>query len=251
MKKKLFLVGIIIVNMIFLVSCENIEKSEEINLSLASSLYKPFSEIEDIYEKDNIETRLQINYGSSSSIEKQIENGANVDIFISASTEYSDKLLEKNIVNGNQIKNFLKNELILVRNKSAKEIKSIEELKNIKGVIGLVQEGVPLGNYSIDVLNSINLINDANEDIIYAKDANSLLTYLECGEVDYGLIYKNQLFESKNIVQVEKINQNLYQEVIYTLVILNENDKTKKLKDFLEGEESKNILKKYGFEVIQ
>lgn len=249
MKKRLFLIGIII-NIIFLISCKKAENNEDINLSVASSLYKPFSKMEEIYEKENVETKLEINYGSSSSLEKQIEKGVAIDIFISASTEYSDKLLEKNIVKESQIKNFLKDELILVRNKKAREISSLQDLKNIKGVIGIVQKGVPLGNYSTDVLNSINLLDNTTADIIYAKDANSLLTYLECGEVDYGLIYKNQLFESKNIVQVQKIDQKLHQEIVYTLVMLNENDKTRKLKDFLENTESKNILKKYGFEVI-
>lgn len=227
------------------------ERKEEINLSAASSLYKPLEEIKKVYEEKNKNISLNINYGSSGTLQKQIEQGAEVDLFISASTRNTDQLINKKIIDEDSVSKLLSNGLILVRNKDSKEINSIEDLKKVEGTIGLVENGVPLGEYSKKVLENTGVLEEISKRAIYGKDAMSLLNYLELGEVDYGLIFTNQFKEAKNLLGIEEVKKEKYGEIVYTMALLNKKEEVQKIKEFLSGEEGKTIFKDYGFEILK
>jgi len=72
------------------------EKKQEIIISAAASLKETMEEIKKVYEKDN-NVNLTLNFGASGSLQKQIEEGAPVDIFISAGQKQFKALEEKNI----------------------------------------------------------------------------------------------------------------------------------------------------------
>ncbi|MGL5614800.1 MAG: molybdate ABC transporter substrate-binding protein [Sarcina sp.] len=252
--KKILTVFSAMISVFLFVGCignNKTERKEEINLSAASSLYKPLEEIKKVYEEKNKNISLNINYGSSGTLQKQIEQGAEVDLFISASKRNTDELISKKIINEYSVSKLLSNGLVLARNKDSKEINSIEDLKKVEGIIGLVENGVPLGEYSKKALEDNGILEEISKKAIYAKDAISLLNYLELGEVDYGIIFTNQLKEAKNLIGIEEIKKESYGEIAYTMAILNKKEEVQKIKEFLSGEEGKTIFKNYGFEILK
>src|SRR5690606_20391644 len=93
------------------------------------------------------------NYGGSGSLRKQIEQGAPIDIFLSASSKDYEMLVEQGIVH--QGKAFLTNSLVLITQKE-NNLESFESYTIGEGLIAIgTPETVPAGSYSKEALNNL------------------------------------------------------------------------------------------------
>ena len=83
---------------ILLISCGNKEtttQNVDITISAAASLNEAMAELKTDFEKNNKNITLTCNFGSSGSLQKQIESGAPCDVFISAAESNMDDLDSK------------------------------------------------------------------------------------------------------------------------------------------------------------
>lgn len=87
--------------------------SVEITVSAAASLTDVSKELKDIYEKKNSHVTIFYTYGSSGTLQKQIEEGAPSDLFISAGVKQMDALAEKDLIDKSSRFDLLNNELVL------------------------------------------------------------------------------------------------------------------------------------------
>jgi molybdate transport system substrate-binding protein len=89
-------------------------ESVTLTISAASSLKDVLEEIKTAYEEEKSNIAITYNFGSSGSLQQQIEQGANVDIFISASVKQMDALKSKELVIEDTLRQFLENEVVLI-----------------------------------------------------------------------------------------------------------------------------------------
>lgn len=151
--------------------------SKEILISGAASLKEYLEKNINEYKKINPDLNISLNLGGSGTLKRQLEQGGNVDIIFLANREYMIDLKENNYIYNEDI--ILENSLALIKNK-----KSTLD-KNIILAIG-DPKYVPAGQYSIEVLNSLPL---KDYSLVYGKDVRSVLSYVELGEADYGIVY--------------------------------------------------------------
>ncbi len=85
-----------------------------LTISAAASLQDALQEIGKLYNQQKPNIQLTYNFGSSGSLRHQIEQGAPVDVFISAAEQYMDALEKKNLLLNNTRQNLLKNEVVLI-----------------------------------------------------------------------------------------------------------------------------------------
>ena len=136
---------------------------------------------------------LTFTYGASGALKNQIINGAPVDVFISAGVEQMDALDDAKLLLAGTRKNLLTNTLVLVIPKDSKlKIKSFADaVKSDK--VKLIAIGdlksVPAGQYAKQVFDSLNLWDQASKKINYATDVRQVLTWVESGDVDCGVVY--------------------------------------------------------------
>lgn len=100
---------------------EEEEKAEEakseptdIYVFIAASLKNTMEEIKTAYEKEHENINIIYNADSSGTLQKQIEEGAQCDIFFSAATKQMDALHEEGLIEEGSVKNFLENKLVLI-----------------------------------------------------------------------------------------------------------------------------------------
>ena len=74
------------------------DREVELTVSAAASLQRSLDRIEAAYEAANPGVKLTINYGPSGALQKQIEQGAPVDLFLSAGAKQMDALEAKKLV---------------------------------------------------------------------------------------------------------------------------------------------------------
>ncbi len=245
MRKKIITLLLLII--ISLVGCT---KEESITISVAASLNKPISEIVEIYKNEN-NVEINLNSGSSGTLTKQIENGADVDIFFSANELYMEELVKNNIVSEETITYPVSNSLVLIKNNNIEDnIKSIEELKNTNLSISLGETNtVPVGQYAKEALDNLDIFNSIKENIVYGKDATTVKSYVESGNVDLGIVYKSDAMSLKNSSIVYEFPENTYEKIKYALAPIKNNEENKEIIDLINSKKGKDILKKYGFSI--
>lgn len=226
------------------------KKKENITVSVAISLQEPVSEIVEIYEKEN-DVTVNINSGSSGTLKKQIENGAEVDIFFSANEFYMNELVKASIVSKEAITYPVSNSLVLIKNNNSEgNINSIEELKNTNRSISLGEiKTVPVGQYAKQALENIGIFKTIQENIVYGKDATAVKSYVESGNVDLGIVYKSDAIDLENSSIIYEFPENTHEKIKYALAPIKYNEESKEIINLIKSEKGKEILKKHGFSI--
>ncbi|MEW5898463.1 MAG: molybdate ABC transporter substrate-binding protein, partial [Bacillota bacterium] len=101
---------------------------KEITVSAALSLKDALEKIKEEYAKVHPEVKIIYNLGSSGALQKQIEQGAPVDLFISAGVSQMDQLGEKGLLEPDSRINLLSNELVVVVPKDSRKVKEFADL---------------------------------------------------------------------------------------------------------------------------
>ena len=109
MKKFKFSLAIVLLIHLLLLSGCGQSSTDELLISAAASMKESMLEIETLYEEMYPDKSLVIKSGSSGSLQRQIEEGSPVDVFISASQSKMNNLEEKDLIETTSRKNLLKN----------------------------------------------------------------------------------------------------------------------------------------------
>ena len=228
----------------------------ELNISAAASLKDALLELQPaIEEKHNV--TLVLNFASSGALQKQIEEGAPCDVFISAAKKQMDALEEKDIILKDSRKNLLSNDLVLIASDQAKDI--IKDINDItKSEITKISigapESVPAGNYAKESLENLNLWKDVEPKLVYGKDVRQVLTYVETGEVEAGAVYSSDAALLKKGAIVAVFPEDTHKPIVYPAALLKESknqDKAAEFLSYLSSDEATQVLVKYGFIVLK
>ncbi|MFM7437195.1 MAG: molybdate ABC transporter substrate-binding protein, partial [Snowella sp.] len=174
-------------------------------VSAAISLKDALEEIKPIYQKMNQNVEIIYNFSSSGSLQQQIEQGAPVDVFISAANQPMDALESKKLLLGGTRQLLLTNQLVLVTPKNEKKVKKIQDLTqtNISKIAMGEPNSVPVGRYTKEVIAYYKIVDKIRSKIIYAKNVRQVLSYVETNNVNAGFVYLSDAKTSKKIRLVE------------------------------------------------
>ncbi len=228
----------------------------ELNISAAASLKDALLELQPLFEAKN-DIVLIFNFAASGTLQKQIEEGAPADIFISAATKQMEALKDQGLIAEDSLKDFLSNSIVLIASDEAKDrIRKLDELTNdnINRISIGTPDSVPAGAYAKESMENLGIWDSVESKIIFAKDVRQVLTYVETGEVDAGIVYSSDAALLKKGVIVGEFPAESHKPIIYPLGIIKEcknMEEAKKFITFLSEADSINIFNKSGFEVLQ
>lgn len=225
----------------------------EIYISAAASLTDAMKEIGAKYEQTHPNVKLMYNFGSSGALQAQIEQGAPADVFVSAATKQMDALDKKDLLLKDTKKDLLLNKVVVITKKDSKlELVRVEDLvtDKVKKIALGEPKGVPVGQYSEQIFTSLNILDQIKEKAIYASDVRQVLSWVESGEVDCGIVYATDAAISKEVRVLLNAPEGSHKPVIYPVAVLKATKHEKEAKDFAEflaTAEIKTIFEKYGF----
>ena len=228
-------------------------KPVELNISAAVSMKDALAEIQTNYQKKAPHVKLVYNLGASGSLQKQIEQGATADIFISAAPKQMNELAAKNLVINATRKNLLENKLVLIVPKdSTLSISKLEDLQNdaVKQISIGETKVVPAGQYAEQALKNLGVWEKIQSKIVFAKDVRTVLTYVDTGNVDAGLVYKTDAAVSKKVKILATAPDGSHAPIIYPAAVLTGTKNQKAAEEFLSylaGPEGKSVFEKHGF----
>ncbi|QDR79640.1 molybdate ABC transporter substrate-binding protein [Sporomusa termitida] len=260
--KRVFLILALVVATIFsLVGCGGEKQTPpaaqvqpvELNISAAVSLKDTLAEIQKNYQAKNPHVKLVFNLGASGALQKQIEQGAPADIFISAAPKQMNELEEKNLINKATRKNLVENKLVVVVPKETKlSITKYEDLtQNGVQKIALGETAtVPAGQYAREVLLKLNLWDQLQDRVVFAKDVRTVLAYTETGNVEAGIVYKTDAVASDKVKVAAVAPEGSHQPIVYPIAVTTgtqQQQAAEAFSEYLFSTESKAIFEKNGF----
>ncbi len=252
MKKFLALLFLFLITIIS-TSCNTNEDDEhELIVFAASSLSESLNEIKEVYECEN-DTNIVFNFDSSGTLKKQIQEGAECDLFISASQKPMDDL---ECIDDNSRFDLIENKVVLVVSDEASDINSFEDLftklnnKEISMSIG--NEDVPVGEYTNLIFDYYNfdLESFSNTGLItYCSSAKEVVSHVSEGLVDCAIVYQTDAVQEElNIVAVA--TEEMCSKVRYPAAMINKSenyDEGLRFLSFLKDEKASGVFTKYGF----
>jgi molybdate transport system substrate-binding protein len=148
-----------------------------------------------------------------------------------------------------EIKVPISNSLVLIKSDECNyDIKSLEDILKYDVTMAIGQvDTVPVGQYAKESLEKLNIFNKVKDKLVYGKDVSAVKNYVETNEVDLGIVYKSDSLDLKNSKVIIEVPKDLHEEINYTLAPINSNKDGKKIVDFINSKDSKDILRKYGF----
>ena len=226
--------------------------SVTLTISAAASLQGAIQEIGNLYNQQKPNVKLTYNFGSSGSLRHQIEQGAPVDVFISAAEQHMDILEKKNLLLNNTRQNILKNEVVLVTAQKSTKIDGFSQLKSdfvSKIAIG-APDSVPAGKYAKEVLDSLKLYKSLETKFVFAKDVRQVLAYVETGHVEAGIVYSTDAQISERVKIIATAPPNSHSPIRYPVAIAQDSKNPETAQNFIQfllSNTVKNIFTNYGF----
>jgi len=221
----------------------------EVHLSVAASLKDVMNELADTFARQNSGIQILRNYGGSGALAKQIENGAPADIFISANMEWMDYLQSRKLMNAASIGTLAYNILVFV-GMTDKKVSGMQDLPKLEKIAIGSPKSVPAGEYAMDALRKAGREKQLEKKLVMAKDVRECLMYAERGEVDGAFVYKTDAMQAKQAKILFVVPEDLYPRVTYPMGLTVGGAKNKDavaLYRYLQSEEGKAVLAKYGF----
>ncbi|WP_303998056.1 molybdate ABC transporter substrate-binding protein [Megamonas hypermegale] len=242
-------------------SSENGDKAQEnasqkeVYIVAAASMTDAVKEIGANYEKQHPDVKLMYNFGSSGALQSQIEQGAPADVFISAAQKQMNALEEENLIDKATRKDLLENKVVLIVPKDSTlvldDFAAAATDKVSKIALG-EPKSVPVGQYSEEIFTNLNVWADIKAKAVYASDVRQVLSWVETGEVDCGVVYATDAAISDKVKVLLEAPAGTHKPVVYPAAMVSSSKNPEIAKDFLaylSQDEQKAILAKYGFDV--
>lgn len=228
-----------------------------LTIASAASLTDVTKEIAAQYKKVEPNVTLTFTYGSSGALQTQIEQGAPVDIFMSAAAKQMDALDKKSLIDKSTRVNLLENKLVLITPKSSTlGIKSFNDLATakVKKIAIGDPASVPAGQYAQQVFTSLKITDKVKSKLNQGTDVRQVLTWVESGNVDCGIVYLTDAKTSKNVAVVCEAPAGSCSKVVYPVAVLKNSKQAAAAESFIkymQTSEIATLYQNYGFTVTK
>ncbi|NCO74028.1 MAG: molybdate ABC transporter substrate-binding protein [Cyanobacteria bacterium] len=244
-----FLVLLGIIYFSFIIRGNN---NPQILIGAAASLQPALEEFSKKYPQN-----VDYNFASSGILQQQIEQGAPIDVFISASFKQMDNLEKNNLLLPNTRKNLLLNQIALITPKNNPlSLTNFPQLVQPKITLIAIGEArsVPAGQYALEVFKNLGILASLESKFVYGNNVRETLTYVETGNVDAGIVYLTDAKSSDKVKVIAIADKQLHTPIIYPVAVI-KNSKSqqiaKKYLESLQSETARKIFQKYGFGIAK
>lgn len=228
--------------------------SAQVTVYAASSLTNVINEAVEHYQKET-GNKVRVSYAGSSSLARQIVNGAPADIYLSANEKWMDYVEQSNQLEVNTRIDVVKNQLVLIRSESTPDDNAwawFLEQKEVRLSLADPRH-VPAGIYAKQSLEHLNRWALVNKRIASANNVRSALLFVERDEAPLGIVYKTDALSSKKVQIVETFPEHSHDPIVYPMAIIKnkESDEVKGFYEYLRSQKAQNIFEQYGFMTVK
>ena len=238
-----------------LLAAATLAQAQDVTFSVAISMKEAVEELGKGFMAGRPGVMLRYNFGSSGELQKQIEAGAPVDLFISAAQRQMDELEQKRLVVSATRRVFARNVLTVIKPSDSKidiaKPADLLDARITKIVIGNPKT-VPAGQYAEESLKALGLWEKLQPRLVYAENVRQALDYVARGEVDAGVVYTTDaVTRGQQVKEAFRPAEDTYRPVLYPVAVVSgakQATLAQAFVDLLLSREGQAMLGRLGFQ---
>jgi len=232
-------------------------RAQEVTVFAAASLTDAMKDISALWVQAG-HPALRLSFGSSSTLARQIEQGAPANLFASADEKWMDYLARKKLIVADTRKDLLGNDLVLVVPADQPRHVTINasfDLPGLLGATGRLAVGdpahVPVGIYAEQALRKLGLWDSISPRLARTDDVRSGLLLVERGEAPAGIVYATDTPVSKGVMVAGTFPDSSHDPITYPFAVTTAGDtpEAHALLAFLTGPDARAVFVRRGFKV--
>jgi molybdate transport system substrate-binding protein len=224
-----------------------------LSVSAGASLTDAIKEINRLYALQNPGVTVTANIGGLGTLQSQIENGAPVDVFVGAAAGPMDRLQKKGLILDDSRRDLLSNKVVLVvpsdKPVDIADFRDLTGEKVRKVAIG-DPKSVAAGMYAQMIFDKYGIAEELKPKLVLAGDVRQVLTYVESGNVDAGIVFLTDAMISSKVKIVANAPDDINAKVVYPVAVIKASknvDAARAYEKYLFGSQAKAVFEKYGF----
>ncbi|MGK7909891.1 MAG: molybdate ABC transporter substrate-binding protein [Synechococcus sp.] len=199
---------------------------------------------------------LTFNFAGSGTLQRQIEQGAPTDVFVSAADKQMDALQVAGLLLNNSRRTVARNRLALIAplfSGGGLELNTFRELvtDRIRTIAIAQPDTVPAGQYARESLAHLNLWEQLTEKLVFGRDVRQVLSYVDTGNVDAGLVYVTDATLTQRVRVVAIAEASWHAPISYPAAAIassRQPDLAQAFVEFLTSPEALTVFESRGFE---
>ncbi len=200
--------------------------------------------------------KLRVTYGSSGNFTTQIENGAPIDVFLSADIQYPEKLIQDGFAESGSLTRYAVGRLVLwVPNSSkvdsSKGLAALSAPDTRKIALANPQHA-PYGRAAVAALKSAGVYSQVNNKLVFGENISQTAQFVQSGSADAGLVALSLALSPamKTSGRYVEIPQSAYPPIEQAAVIVKsskQKENARRFLEFLQSNQARGIFQKFGF----
>jgi len=232
-------------------------RAQELTVFAAASLTDAMKDVSALWTKAG-HPPLTLSFGASSTLARQIEQGAPAALFASADEKWMDYLAQKNLIAADTRKDLLGNDLVLVVPAEKPMHVTLGpdfDLLGLLGANGRLATGdpahVPVGIYAEQALRKLGWWDKVAPRLARTEDVRAALLLVERGEAPAGIVYATDAAVSKAVMVAGTFPASSHDPVAYPFAVVKAHDtpEARALLTFLAGPQAREVFVRRGFKV--
>ncbi len=234
-----------------------VARAQDLTVFAAASLTDAMHDIAGLWEKAGHKP-LRQSFSASSTLARQIEQGAPANLFASADEKWMDYLASRDLIAPGTRVDLLRNDLVLIVPADRARHVTIDAGFDLSALLG--PDGrlaiadpahVPAGIYAQQSLTKLGLWSKVEHRLAPAEDVRGALQLVERGEAPAGIVYGTDAAVSQRVAIAGTFPADSHDPIKYPFAVIKANDTpdARALLGLLRGPEAKAVFSRRGFKV--
>ena len=223
----------------------------------AASTASAFDEVIRLYRAKGQET-VTASFAASSTLAKQVANGAPAHLFVSANTDWMDYLSKRKAIDRQSRRRLLGNRLVLVAPAASRLTLAVTPGFSLAGALGDGRlalgdpDHVPAGIYARKALQSLGVWKTVKDKLARAANVRAALVLVERGEAPLGIVYGTDAAVTKKVRIVGEFPATSHPPIRYEAALVSGRDgpEARRFFDYLTTPEAAKVFARHGFRVM-
>jgi molybdate transport system substrate-binding protein len=222
----------------------------------AASLTNVLQDLGDAFTKET-SIAVKFSFAASSTLARQIENGAPADIFMSADSDWMDYLQARHLIQDATRHDIVGNRLVLIGPVDSTVKLKIEPKFALAAALGQGHlatgdpAAVPAGRYAQAALTKLGVWKDVEDRIVRADSVRSALTFVDRGEAPLGIVYETDALVDKKVRVIDVFPADSHAPIVYPVALTHvAQPGAAKFVAFIASPAAAQTFKSYGFVLL-
>lgn len=229
-------------------------RAADVLIFAAASTTTIMNQVANLYRTQGMDGAVG-SYASSSTLAKQIANGAPADVFLSANEKWMDYVVDKKAVDASTRRDLLTNHLVLVAPADTKWTLAIKPGFHLADALGggyLAMgdpDHVPAGIYGRLALTALGVWDSIADHVARAADVRAALALVARGEASSGVVYATDAAITPEVRVVATFPESSHPPITYPIAIVAGRDRpeVRRFYDFLMSDTARAVYARNGF----